>query len=160
MAMGARRRSLDAHTWVLLGDGELQEGQVWEAVTVAAKYGLGNLTAIVDRNGMQQYGWPLGPGETNRGDRRDPWAGASVRAAFEAFGWRVLEIDGHDFDAIIDACADARAAAGADVPTAILARTVKGRGFSVAEGVSAWHSRVATADEVEAARTELRDGRP
>ena len=160
IAMGERRRGLDAHTWVLLGDGELQEGQVWEAVTVAAKYGLGNLTAIVDRNGMQQYGWPLGPGETNRGDRRDPWAGSSVRAAFEAFGWRVLEIDGHDFDAIIEACADARAAAGGDAPTAILARTVKGRGFSVTEGVSAWHSRVATADELEAARAELGDGRP
>jgi transketolase len=158
IAMGARRRGLDAHTFVMLGDGELQEGQVWEAVTVAAKYGLGNLTAIVDRNGMQQYGWPLGSGETNRGDRRDPWAGSSVRAAFEAFGWRVLEIDGHDFDAIIDACADARAAAGGSEPTAILARTVKGRGFSVTEGVSAWHSRVATADEVEAARAELGDG--
>jgi transketolase len=155
IAMGARRRGLDAHTWVLLGDGELQEGQVWEAIPIAVKYGLGNLTAIVDCNGMQQYGWPLGAGETHRGDRRDPWAGSNVRAALEAFGWRVLEIDGHDFDAILDACADARAASGGDVPTAILARTIKGRGFSLTAGISEWHSRVATADEVEVARAEL-----
>jgi transketolase len=155
MAMGIRRRGLDAHVWVLLGDGELQEGQVWEAIPVAAKYGLGNLTAIVDRNGMQQYGWPLRPGEAHRGDRADPWAGMDLRKAFEAFGWRVLEIDGHDFWAILGAAADARTAGGGDVPTAILARTVKGRGFSVTEGVSEWHSRVATSDEVAAARREL-----
>jgi transketolase len=158
--MGARRRALDAHTWTLLGDGELQEGQVWEAVPVAAKYGLGNLTAIVDHNGMQQYGWPLRRGEEHRGDRRDPWAGASVRAAFEAFGWRVLEIDGHDFAAILAACAVARAASAGDTPTAILARTVKGRGLSFTAGVSAWHSRVATADEAEAARAELGAAEP
>jgi transketolase len=160
IAMGMRRRGLDAHTWVMLGDGELQEGQVWEAVPVAVKYGLGNLTAVVDANGMQQYGWPLRAGETHRGDRRDPWAGSNVRAAIEAFGWRVLEVDGHDFDAILGACADARAAARGDVPTAILARTVKGRGFSLSAGVSEWHSRVATADEVEAARAELGAGEP
>jgi len=155
MAMGIRRRGLDAHAWVLLGDGELQEGQVWEALPVAAKYGLGNLTAVVDRNGMQQYGWPLRPNEDHRGDRADPWAGMDLRQAIEALGWRVLEIDGHDFGAILGAAAEARSTAGDDVPTAILARTVKGRGFSLTEGVSEWHSRVATADEVAAARHEL-----
>jgi transketolase len=155
MAMGIRRRGIDAHAWALLGDGELQEGQVWEALPVAAKYGLGNLTAIVDRNGMQQYGWPLRPNEDHRGDRADPWAGLDLRRALEALGWRVLDIDGHDFGAILGAAADARSAAGGDVPTAILARTVKGRGFSVTEGVSEWHSRVATADELAAARREL-----
>jgi transketolase len=155
MAMGIRRRGIDAHAWVLVGDGELQEGQVWEAIPVAAKYGLGNLTAIVDRNGMQQYGWPLRAAEQHRGDRADPWAGMDLRAAFEALGWRVLEIDGHDFGAILRAAADARAAGAGSVPTAILARTVKGRGFSLTEGVSEWHSRVATADEVAAARREL-----
>ena len=158
MAIGARRRGLQSHTWVMLGDGEMQEGQVWESVPVAAKYGLGNLTAIVDHNGMQQFGWPLRPDEPHRGDRRDPFGGAAVRAAFEAFGWRVLEIDGHDFGAILDACADARAAGTGDAPTAILAETVKGRGVSFTAGVSEWHSRVATADEVEAARAELGEG--
>lgn len=155
IAMGAKRRRVDVHTWVLVGDGELQEGQVWEAIPVAAKYGLGNLTAIVDRNGMQQYGWPLRVDEEHRGDRRDPWADVHVRQAFEAFGWRVLEIDGHDFAAILGACDEARAAGQGDVPTAILAHTVKGRGFTFTAGVSEWHSRVATADELEAARSEL-----
>ena len=141
MALGARMRGLDNHTWVMLGDGEMQEGQVWESIPVAAKYDLGNLTAIVDRNGMQQYGWPLREGEQHRGDRRDPFGAGAVRAAFEAFGWRVLEIDGHDFGAIIGACDDARAASPGGRPTAILARTVKGRGFSFTEGASEWHAQ-------------------
>ncbi len=160
MAMGARRLGLDSHTWVLLGDGEMQEGQVWESIPVAAKYGLGNLTAIVDRNGLQQYGWPLRPGERHRGDRRDPLGGVAVRQAFEAFGWRVLEIDGHDFDQILAACEDARSTGAGDVPTAILATTVKGRGFSFTAGVTEWHSRVATADEAAAARAELGEVQP
>ena len=155
MAMGARRLGLGNHTWVMLGDGEMQEGQVWEAIPVAVKYGLGNLTAIVDRNGMQQYGWPLRRGEQHRGDRRDPFGDTAVRAVLEGFGWRVLEIDGHDFEAILAACADARAAGPGQVPTAILARTVKGRGVSFTEGIGEWHSRVATSAEAVAARSEL-----
>jgi transketolase len=160
MAMGARRLGLDNHTWVLLGDGELQEGQVWEATQVAAKYGLGNLTAIVDRNGLQQYGWPLRPGEQHRGDRRDPLGDVRLREALGAFGWRVLEIDGHDFDQILAACDDARSTSGGEAPTAILARTVKGQGVSFAAGLTEWHSRVATADEAEAARAELGEDLP
>jgi transketolase len=155
MAMGARRRGSDVHTWVLLGDGEMQEGQVWESIPLAARYGLGNVTAIIDRNGMQQYGWPLGPDEAHRGDRRDPFGHVAVKEAFEAFGWRVIEIDGHDFTAILAACEAARAAGTGDVPTVILAETIKGHGFSLTAGHSEWHSRVATADEVEAARAEL-----
>ncbi|HET7727936.1 MAG TPA: transketolase [Candidatus Limnocylindrales bacterium] len=160
LAMGARRRGLETHTWVMLGDGELQEGQVWEAVPIAAKYGLGNLTAIVDRNGMQQYGWPLRPGEVHRGDRSDPLAGTDVRAAFEAFGWRAVEIDGHDFDAILEAYAGVHAERAGTRPTVILARTVKGQGTSFTAGSSVWHSRVATADEIEAARAELGERAP
>jgi transketolase len=155
IALGARMRGLGAHTFVMLGDGEAQEGMVWESVIVAARYGLGNLTAIVDCNGLQQYGWPLAPGEDNRGDRRDPWAGTRLRDVFEAFGWRVLEIDGHDFDAIVAACADAREAAPERRPTVILAKTVKGRGLTFTEGRTEWHARVATADDVAAARREL-----
>lgn len=158
MALGARMRGLGLHTFVMLGDGEMQEGMVWESVIVAARYGLGNLTAIVDRNGLQQYGWPAAPDEQHRGDRRDPLAGTNLRQAFEAFGWRVLEIDGHDFEAITAACLDARTAAAGSRPTAILATTVKGRGLSFTEGRFEWHARVATADEVEAARVELRAG--
>jgi len=154
MALGARLRGLDFHTWVMLGDGEMQEGQVWESVQVAAKYALGNLTVIVDCNGMQQYGWPLRDGEVHRGDRRDPFGDIAPRAPLEGFGWRVLEIDGHDFGQILAACETARGAASSGIPTAILARTIKGRGFSFTEGASAWHARAATADEVAAARLE------
>lgn len=156
IALGARRRGLNAHTWVMLGDGELQEGQVWEAVHVATRYRIGNLTAIVDRNGLQQYGWPLRPEEAHRGDRRDPWADARLGEAFEAFGWQVVEIDGHDLEAIIGACARAREPR--DRPLVILGRTVKGRGFSLATGASDWHSRIATDDELTAARRELGAG--
>jgi transketolase len=164
IALGARLRGLPAHTFVMLGDGECQEGQVWESVIVAARYGLANLTAIVDCNGLQQYGWPLPAGEANRGDRRDPWAGINLRAVFEAFGWRALEIDGHDFDAIEAACTDARnagtgkhAGQATGQPTVILARTVKGRGLSFTEGRTEWHARVAGAEDVTLARRELAD---
>jgi transketolase len=155
IALGAQLRGLGFHTWVLLGDGELQEGQVWESVQVAAKYGLGNLTALVDANGMQQYGWPLREGEAHRGDRRDPFGEGDPGAALEAFGWSAVEIDGHDFAQIISACEAARAGASSGRPTAIIARTVKGRGFTFTEGVSSWHARAATRDEVAAARAEL-----
>ena len=155
IALGARMRGFGFHTFVMLGDGETQEGMVWESVMVAAKYGLGNLTAIVDCNGLQQYGWPLAAGEQGRGDRRDPLAGTRLRDALDAFGWRVLEIDGHDHEAIVAACEDARGTATAGRPTAILATTVKGRGLSFTEGRFEWHARVATADDVAAARREL-----
>lgn len=155
IAMGTRRRGSDARTFVMVGDGEMQEGQAWETIHVAPRYGVGNLTAIVDWNGMQQYGWPLAEGEQHRGNRRDPWAGIDLRAAFEAFGWRVLEIDGHDFGQIIAACDDAGSTVRGTVPTAILAHTVKGRGISFTEGRSEWHARPATAEETEAARREL-----
>jgi len=160
IALGARMRGLGVHTFVMLGDGETQEGMVWESVMVAARFGLGNLTALVDCNGLQQYGWPRPPGEVGRGDRRDPLAGVQLRDALEAFGWRVLEIDGHDAAAIVAACANARDAGTGSQPTAILARTVKGRGVSFAEGRYEWHARVATADEVAAAREELGTERP
>jgi transketolase len=161
IAMGTRRRGLPGHTFVMLGDGELQEGQAWETIHVAPRYAAGNLTAILDLNGMQQYGWALGEGEEHRGNRRDPWAGINLRGAFEAFGWRVLEIDGHDFGEILGACEDVRATSAGEVPTAILAHTTKGRGISFTEGRSEWHARPATADEAAAARAELawEDGR-
>ncbi len=155
IALGIRRRGLPGHTFVMLGDGEIQEGEVWETVHVAPRYRAGNLTAIVDRNGLQQYGWELEAGEEHRGNRRDPWAGADLRGAFESFGWRVLEIDGHDFGEILAALEDVRAGSAGRVPTVILARTVKGRGLSFTEGKSEWHARVATTAETETARLEL-----
>jgi transketolase len=155
IALGAKMRGRAFRTFVMLGDGECQEGMVWESVQVAARYGLRDLTAIVDHNGLQQYGWPRGDDPEPRGDRAEPWRPGQLRALFEAFDWRVLEIDGHDFDAIIRACGEAGEAGSGDRPTAILARTTKGRGLSFTEGRHAWHARIPTPDEVEAARVEL-----
>lgn len=163
IALGAKMRRRGFGTYVMLGDGECQEGMVWESVQVAARYALGNLTVIVDHNGLQQYGWPQGDDVPSRGDRSEPWPGPRLRQAFEAFGWRVLEVDGHDFEAIVGACAAARLGRSTGQPTAILARTTKGRGLSFTEGRHAWHARIPTSDEVEAARLELgidREGRP
>ena len=155
MALGGRRRGQGFQTFVLLGDGEMQEGMVWESLLVASRYGLGNLTVIVDRNGLQQYGWPRRPDQPRPTDRNDPLSGYDMPAVLEALGWVVAEIDGHDGPAIDRACATARAASGDGVPTAILATTVKGRGVSFMEDRSEWHARVATADEVAAAAGEL-----
>ena len=157
MALGAHLGRKDFHTWVMLGDGEIQEGMVWEAVQVAARYKLTNLTAIVDRNGLQQFGLPSSSETslTDRGDRRDPWFGVDLAAVFQAFGWRVLEIDGHDFDQIGNAYRLARAGDFTARPTVIIAHTVKGRGLSLAEGVHTWHSIVPSAEDFEKARREL-----
>ena len=150
-ALGARLLNKDFHTWVMLGDGELQEGMVWEAVHTARRYRLGNLTAIVDYNGLQQYGW-RGSG---RGDRADPWAGFPLAEVFQSFGWRVIEIDGHDFEAILGAAAVARENAAGEQPTAIIAWTTKGKGLSFTEGRHAWHSKVPSEEDVRRAMEEL-----
>ena len=125
------------------------------------RYGIGNLTAIVDCNGLQQYGWPLEPRPTqeSRATGATRWPERSSAAAFEAFGWRVLEIDGHDVEAIVAACADARRPRAASRPTAILARTVKGRGLSFTEGRHEWHAKVATADDVRGRPARARAAR-
>ena len=157
MALGARLAGRDSHTFVLLGDGEVQEGMVWESVQAAARYRLANLTAIVDRNGLQQFGLPS-TDETTRtdpGDRRDPWHGIDLAAVFQAFGWRVIELDGHDYDQIAAAFALARAGDPDGRPTALVAHTVKGKGLSLAEGVHTWHSIVPSAEDLEQARQEL-----
>lgn len=157
MALGARLGGRSFHTWVMLGDGEIQEGMVWEAVQVAARYKLSNLTAIIDRNGLQQFGLPSSPDSraTDRGDRRDPWFGVDLSAVFQAFGWRVLEIDGHDYEQIRSAYQIAQSGDFHSRPTVILAHTVKGKGLSLAEGVHTWHSIVPNADDFERARQEL-----
>jgi transketolase len=152
MAMAARRQNQSRRTWVLIGDGELQEGMVWEAVHTAPRYGLGNLVAIVDHNGLQQYGWE--PADDDRGDRRDPWSGTDLTAVFAGFGWRVLSVDGHDMSAILTAFRDATSGP-ADQPVVILADTTKGKGVSFAENTIKWHTGLATADELVIAASEL-----
>jgi transketolase len=155
IALGARLRREKFHTFVMIGDGELQEGMIWEAVHIAPRYRLGNLTAILDWNGLQQFGWPLRPGECNRGDMRDPWSGIDLRGIFERLGWRVLETDGHDYTKIIPALEEAKSAGESDRPTVILAHTVKGKGVRLTEGKYEWHSKVPTKEELERVASEL-----
>ena len=115
--------------YVMLGDGELQEGQIWEAAMAGGHYQLGNLCAIVDYNKMQSDDF------NERIMRLEPLA-----AKWRAFNWHVRAIDGHDLDKITAAFAAARAAS--DKPTVILAHTIKGKGVSYMEGVPSWHGSV------------------
>ncbi|HVL25990.1 MAG TPA: transketolase [Thermomicrobiales bacterium] len=149
MALGARLRGSDFHTWVVLGDGEIQEGQIWEAAFVAARYRLANLTAILDSNGLPQFGWPIDTGYTRERPIDDP------AGKFRAFGWNVVECDGHDMASLLDAYAAAKA--HTEGPTCIVAHTVKGKGVSFMEGDFKWHAQVPTPDELERAFAELAD---
>src|SRR6201985_1961140 len=155
MALGARMRGQKFHTFVMLGDGELQEGMVWEALHIAPRYKLGNLTAILDWNGLQQFGWVLAINEDHRGDRKDPWSGVDLRGIFERLGWRCLEIDGHDFSQILPALQSVKASADSDQPTMIIAHTIKGKGVSFTEGKHEWHSKVASKEELKIIAKEL-----
>jgi transketolase len=156
MALAARRANKDFMTWVMLGDGEHQEGMVWESVLCARRYGLDNLVAIIDRNGLQQYGWPLDGEPGSRFDRLDPWAGVDLAGVYRAFGWNVLEIDGHDLDEIAEAFEAPRASLrGSGRPTVIMARTIKGKGISFTEGRYAWHNGVANDVQLAQARQDL-----
>jgi len=154
-ALGARMRGQKFHTFVMLRDGELQEGMVWEALHIAPRYKLGNLTAILDWNGLQQFGWVLAINEQHRGDRRDPWSGIDLRGIFEKLGWRCLEIDGHDFSQIVPALENAKASGDSDQPTMIIAHTIKGKGVHFTEGKHEWHSKIATKEELKIVATEL-----
>jgi transketolase len=155
IALGARMRGHKFQTFVMIGDGELQEGMIWEALHVAPRYKLGNLTAILDWNGLQQFGWLLSSGEEHRGDRRDPWAGIDLKTIFEKLGWRVLEINGHDYTQIVPALEAAKSFGDSDQPTMIVAHTIKGKGVRVTEGKYEWHSKVATKDELNVVAAEL-----
>jgi transketolase len=150
MALGARYLGKGFRTWVMLGDGETQEGQVWEAAFVAARYGLDNLTAILDYNRLQQYGWPTSQGY-NALPRLAPEE--RPRAKWEAFGWHVIECDGHDIPAFLDACGQARGTKGK--PTIIIAHTVKGKGVSFMEDDFNWHAKPISEEELRAAMAEL-----
>lgn len=150
MALAARLKKQAFHTWVMLGDGDSQEGQIWEAAFVAQRYGLDNLTAILDWNGLQQYGWATDAGYGD-GARLRPQDNPQEKWA--AFGWHVIECDGHDFDAVLDACAQAKAHKGG--PSVIIARTVKGKGISYMENDFSWHSKPVTDADLEQARQEL-----
>ncbi len=149
MALGARLLDATWRTHVIIGDGESQEGQVWEAAFVAARDGLDSLVAILDWNHLQQYGWH----ETGRpaAERVDPAADPASR--WRATGWHAIEVDGHDVRALAAGLAEARQTRGR--PTILVARTVKGRGVSFMEGNYLWHSKRVSDDELRLALEEL-----
>ncbi|SDB80553.1 transketolase [Raineyella antarctica] len=154
MAIGAKKLDRDFHTWVMLGDGESEEGQVWEAVISAPRFGVDNLTAIFDVNGLQQYGWPAQ--ERDRFDRSEPLGHVDLEAVLTGFGWNVLTVDGNDFGQILSAFDQVRAWHGTSgKPTAIVSRTSKGQGISFTQGVFKWHNGVATPEQLAQARHEL-----
>ena len=142
MALNARRIRSDYRTYVLMGDGETAEGSVWEAAAMAEFHKLDSVCGIVDVNGLGQSR-PTQYGHDMEAHRRR-WAGA---------GWHAVVIDGHDLQQILDALADARHTK--DVPTAILARTLKGKGVSFLEDAPNWHGKALKPDELERAVTEL-----
>ena len=154
MALGARLTGRAVRTYVMLGDGECQEGEVWEAAMTAARYGLDSLVAIVDHNRLQQYGWP-GDGPDGR---MPPQVPGELVAKWSAFGWRVLEVDGHAMEAIL-AVLEA-AAHGDGRPTVVIAHTIKGKGVSFMEGHYFWHTRAIKPDEFAIAMADLGEPLP
>ena len=144
MALSGRMKGQDYMTYVLLGDGECQEGMVWEAAMAASHHRLKNLIAIVDCNGVQINGW------VNDILRVEPFADK-----WRAFGWAVIEIDGHDMRQVLTALHDVRTMR---CPTVILARTVKGKGVSFMEDNSAWHGAAPNAEQLAQAMREIEEG--
>ena len=124
------------------GDGEIEEGQIWEAAMSAAQYKLDNLTLFIDHNGLQIDG-----------SNEEVMDVMPIADKFRAFRWNVLDIDGHDYDAIKAALAQAQALKGK--PTAIIAQTVKGKGVSFMENALSWHGKAPTKEECERALREL-----
>ena len=156
MALGARLGGRALRTYVILGDGECQEGEVWEAAMVGARYGLDDLVAIVDHNKLQQFGWvaSTAPERTPH----PPQHGGELVAKWEAFGWRVMEVDGHDIPALVGTF---QAAARSDGrPVAVIAHTVKGKGVSYMENRYYWHTRAITPDDFAQAMRDLGEDVP
>jgi transketolase len=149
IALGGRAAGKDFTTFVMLGDGECNEGIVWEAAHVAQRYALDNLVAIIDHNKLQQFGWR----GKSASDRLPPYTGTELVDRWTAFGWHVLEMNGHDMAEVISTVTAARDYRGG--PVAIVAHTIKGKGVSFMEGNYEWHTRVPNADELRLAMAEL-----
>ncbi|MEG1207399.1 MAG: transketolase [Angelakisella sp.] len=142
MSLADKHKGNGAVTYVLLGDGEVQEGVIWEAAMAASKFHADNLIAILDNNGVQLDGtleqiMPMG----------------DIGAKFEAFGWQVLRCDGHNIAELSDTIDAAKAAQGK--PTLIVAKTVKGKGVSFMEGQNTWHGKAVDDRDYTKAMTEL-----
>lgn len=142
VAMANKMDGKSGRVYVLLGDGELQEGLVWEATMSSAHYKLDNLVAIIDWNGLQIDG-----------KNDDVMTVKPIDKKFESFGWNVISIDGHNIGQIIEALAQAREFKGK--PTAIIAKTIKGKGVSFMEDVAGWHGKAPNDEEAKGAVKEL-----
>ncbi len=142
MALAGKLDGAPYRVYALLGDGEVEEGEVWEAAMSAAKYGLDNLCAIVDVNGLQIDGRTADVMPSEPLDRK-----------FAAFNWHVIRVDGHDLDALRAAFAEARQVKGQ--PTVLIAKTVKGKGVSFMENDAGWHGKAPNAEQYEKAMAEL-----
>ena len=143
MALEGQLTGRDYRTYVILGDGEINEGHIWEAAMAAAKFSTDNLIAIVDRNGLQMDGFcdtvmPMG----------------DIGEKFKAFGWEAMHIDGHDMQQILTAIEKAQAVSGK--PTCIVADTIKGKGVSYMENVCEWHGRCPDNTEYDCAIQDIR----
>ena len=152
MALAGKIDKKDYRVYTILGDGELEEGQVWEAAMYAAHYKLDNLTAFVDFNGLQIDG-----------DVSEVMSPLPIDKKFEAFGWNVLLCDAHDFDAILDAVNKAKETK--EKPTVIILKSIKGKGVSFMENNAAWHGNAPNdeqfaqgMEEIEAEITRIKEG--
>jgi transketolase len=146
MALALRLAKSPARVYVIMGDGELAEGQLWEAAMAAVRYRVDSLTAILDRNRIQATG-----------PTREIFDIPCVKEKWRAFGWNVLRINGHDVGAILDALDAAAAYKGA--PTIIVADTVKGRGVSFAENTAAFHNGAMSQEQYDEALLEIQESR-
>jgi transketolase len=142
IAIGLKLDKLNSRVYCLLGDGEIQEGQVWEAAMTASHYKLDNMCAIIDNNGLQIDGHCC-----------DVMCIEPIVNKWAAFGWHVIDINGHDMEAILDAFDEAETIKGN--PTMIVARTIKGKGVSFFEGKVQYHGVAPTCEELEKALKEL-----
>ncbi|MCI7413488.1 transketolase [Hornefia butyriciproducens] len=142
MAIGNKVNADGSRVYVLLGDGELQEGIVWEAAMAAGHYKLDDLCAVVDWNGLQIDG-----------ENDSVMTVTPIAEKFRAFGWHTAEIDGHDFDQIFAALDEAREVKGQ--PSVIIARTVKGKGVSFMENQAGWHGKAPDEEQAKKAVEEL-----
>ena len=142
MALAAKMKNPDVNVYTLLGDGEIEEGQVWEAAMFANQYHLDNLVAIVDNNGLQI------DGKISEVCSPEP-----IPEKFEAFGWHVIRMDAHDFDSIDAAMQEAESTVGK--PVVIIQKSVKGKGVSFMENQVGWHGKAPNQAEYEQAMAEL-----
>ncbi|WP_101876831.1 transketolase [Lachnoclostridium edouardi] len=142
MALSERLKGSDSYTYVVMGDGEIQEGAIWEAAMAASKFKADHLIGILDNNGVQLDGtleeiMPMG----------------DLKAKWESFGWEVIPCDGHDVQSISDAVDAAKKVTGK--PILILAKTVKGKGVSFMEGKNTWHGKAISDEDYKNAKEEL-----